>query len=569
MANDTGERNRAGILFHLNASRLMDNQRLILFIVFSFSLLLLWEAWQDKNAPVPTAPSATSAPATGVPTPSEALKATAPPPTTPSTGFSKGPRAVVETDVLRATIDGNGGDLRELQLLSYRETEDKNQVFTLFEDSQTQPYLAQSGLVGEGLPTHRSVFQLNPGTYRLTSGAAQLEVPLVWVDPATGVRVEKTYIFKRGSYQITVRTRVINGGTQSIDLTPYYQFTRHGEAPRGESFFLYTFTGPAFYTDANKFQKVAFKDIQAGKADFEKTADNGWVGMVQHHFVSAWLPEGSVKREYYTRALGDGLYSAGVIVAEGTLEPGQQKTFTVPLYAGPQTQTMLEKTAPGLDLVRDYGWLTPLAYPIYWSLEKIERLVGNWGWAIIILTFLLKLALYPLSAAGYKSMAKMKKLTPRLQKLKETYGDDRAKLHQSMAEMYKTEKINPLGGCLPILIQIPVFIALYWVLLAAVEMRGAPWLGWITDLTAPDPWYILPVIMGITSILQVKLNPQPMDPMQAKIMMIMPVAFTVMFIFFPAGLVLYWVVNNILSIAQQWMINRQVVGGDKAAAGKA
>jgi len=546
----------------------MDNQRLILFIVFSFSLLLLWEAWQDKSAPPPTVPSATSAPATGVPAPSEALKATAPP-ATPSTGFGRGPRAVVETDVLHATIDANGGDLRELKLLQYRETEDKNQVFTLFEDSQTQPYLAQSGLVGEGLPTHRSVFQLNPGTYRLTSGVAQLEVPLVWDDPATGVRVEKTYVFTRGSYQVEVRTRVINGGSKPVDLTPYYQFTRHGEAPRGESFFLYTYTGAAFYTDAKKYQKVAFKDIQAGKADFDKTADNGWVGMVQHHFVSAWLPESGVKREYYTRTLGDGLYSAGVIVAAGTLEPGQQKTFTVPLYVGPQTQTVLEKIAPGLELTRDYGWLTPLAYPIFWSLEKIERLVGNWGWAIIILTFLLKLALYPLSAAGYKSMAKMKKLTPRLQSLKETYSDDRAKLHQAMAEMYKTEKINPLGGCLPILIQIPVFIALYWVLLAAVEMRGAPWLGWITDLTAPDPWYILPVIMGITSILQVKLNPQPMDPMQAKIMMIMPVAFTVMFIFFPAGLVLYWVVNNILSIAQQWAINRQVVGGDKPAAGKA
>jgi len=534
----------------------MDNQRLILFIVFSFSLLLLWEAWQDKNAPAPVAPSTTSAPATGAPTPSQALNAPVAAPE--QAGFATGPRAVVETDVLRATIDANGGDLRELLLLQYRETEDKNQVFTLFEDAKTRPYLAQSGLVGNGLPTHRSAFQLNPGTYRLAGGAAQLEVPLVWSDPATGVRVEKTYIFKRGSYQIAVRTRIINGGSQPIELTPYYQFTRHGEAPRGESFFLYTYTGPAFYTDAKKFQKVKFKDIQEGKADFEKTANNGWVGMVQHHFVSAWLPEGSVKREYYTREV-DGLYSAGVILAEGTLAPGQQKTFTVPLYAGPQSQTLLEKTAPGLDLSRDYGWLTPLAYPIFWSLEKIERIVGNWGWAIIILTILIKLALYPLSAAGYKSMAKMKKLTPRLQKLKETYGDDRAKLHQAMAEMYKTEKINPLGGCLPILIQIPVFIALYWVLLAAVEMRGAPWLGWITDLTAPDPWFILPVVMGITSILQVKLNPQPMDPMQAKIMMIMPIAFTVMFVFFPAGLVLYWVVNNILSIAQQWAINKQVV----------
>ncbi len=532
----------------------MDNQRLILFIVFSFSLILLWEAWQDKHAPAPSAPTATSAPA--APTPSQALSAPAAAPA----GLIKGQRAVVETDVLRATIDADGGDLRELELLPYREMEDKNEVFTLFEDDRTRPYVAQSGLVGKDLPTHRSVYQLKPGTYKLAAGASQLEVPLLWSDPATGVTVEKTYVFKRGSYEVAVRTRVINRGSAPIDLTPYYQFTRHGEAPRGASFFLHTFTGPAFYTEEKKFQKIKFKDIQTGTAEFEKTANNGWVAMVQHHFVSAWLPEGSVKREYYTRALGDGLYSAGVILAEGTLAPGQQKTFTVPLYAGPQIQKVLEKTAPGLDLTRDYGWLTPLAFPIFWSLQKIERFVGNWGWAIIILTVLLKLALYPLSAAGYKSMAKMKKLTPRLQQLKETYGDDRARLHQAMAEMYKTEKINPLGGCLPILIQIPVFIALYWVLLAAVEMRGAPWMGWITDLTAPDPWYILPIIMGITSILQVKLNPQPMDPMQAKIMMIMPVAFTVMFIFFPAGLVLYWVVNNVLSIAQQWAINKQTGG---------
>jgi YidC/Oxa1 family membrane protein insertase len=542
----------------------MDNQRLILFIVFSFSLLLLWEAWQSKHEPALPSGVGTSE-QSAVPSPSQELATSAAVPSSPSTvqsGLSKGDRAIVETDVLRAEIDANGGDLRNLQLLPYRETEDKSKVFTLFEDSTNRPYLAQSGLIGQGMPSHRTPFQINPGTYRLSGGAAQLEVPLVWSDPSTGLRVERTYVFKRGSYQVDLKTRVINEGSTAVDLTPYYQFTRHGEAPRGESFFLYTYTGPAFYTDAKKFQKVNFADIEKGKADHEKTATDGWVGMIQHHFVSAWLPRDGVKREYYTRSLGEGLYSAGVILAEGQLAPGEEKTFSIPLYAGPQVQSVLEKAAPGLDLSRDYGWLTPLAYPIFWALEKIERLVGNWGWAIIILTILIKLALYPLSAAGYKSMAKMKKLTPRLQQLKETFGDDRAKLHQAMAEMYKKEKINPLGGCLPILIQIPVFIALYWVLLAAVEMRGAPWIGWITDLTAPDPWYILPVVMGITSILQVKLNPQPMDPMQAKIMMIMPVAFTVMFIFFPAGLVLYWVVNNILSIAQQWVINRQVIRAD-------
>ena len=344
----------------------MDNQRLILFIVFSFSLLLLWEAWQDKHAPAPAAPTAASTPAgSAAPTPSQALNAPAAAPG--QGGLAKGARALVETDVLRAVIDANGGDLRQLQLLAYRESEDKNQTFTLFEDSRTRPYLAQSGLIGKNLPTHRSVFELNPGTYRLAGGAARLEIPLVWNDPATGVRVEKTYIFKRGSYQVAVRTRVVNGGTQPVELTPYFQFTRHGQAPRGESFFIHTYTGPVFYTDAKKFQKVAFTDIQDGKTEFEKTASNGWVGMIQHHFVSAWLPEGSVKREYYTRALGDGLYSAGVILAEGMLAPGQQKTFTVPLYAGPQVQTVLEKTAPGLELARDYGWLTPLAFPIFWS----------------------------------------------------------------------------------------------------------------------------------------------------------------------------------------------------------
>lgn len=544
----------------------MDNQRLILFVVFSFTLLLLWESWQSQHKP-PLAPAQTvnSQPA-AAPTPSQALNLPASSAAAPgSTMLARGQRAIVETDVIRAEIDSTGGDLRALQLLPYRENEQKNKVLALFEDSHTRPYVAQSGLIGVGLPTHRNVFQIQPGTYRLANGATRLEVPLIWTDAASGVRVEKTYVFTRGSYQVELKTRVINGGARPIELTPYFQFTRHDSAPLGESKLINAYTGPVFYTDAKKFQKVAFDKISEGKGDFEKISNDGWVGLMQHHFVAAWLPRGGDKREFYTKSQGDNLYTAGVILAEGKLLPGQQKTFSVPLYAGPQIQSVLEKTAPGLDLTRDYGWLTPLAYPIFWALKQIEKLVGNWGWAIILLTIFIKFALYPLSAAGYKSMAKMKALTPRLQRLKEIHGDDRQKLHQSMAEMYKTEKINPLGGCLPILIQIPVFIALYWVLLAAVEMRGAPWVGWITDLTAPDPYYILPILMGITSVLQVKLNPQPMDPMQAKIMMIMPIGFTVMFVFFPAGLVLYWVVNNILSIAQQWAINKQVEGNIKPA----
>ena len=543
----------------------MDNQRLILFVVFSFTLLLLWESWQTKHQP-PLPTSAVTAQPVAAPTTSQALTPASLPVAAPSSAvLARGQRAIVETDVLRAEIDSTGGDIRALNLLSYHEIENKKQTLPLFEDSATRPYVAQSGLIGAGLPSHRSEFQLTSGTYRLTNGATQLIVPLVWTNTATGLRVEKTYVFTRGSYRVDLKTRIINGGTQAIDLTPYFQFTRHGEAPFGESKLINAYTGPVFYTDAKKFQKTAFKKISEGKADFEKISNDGWVGIMQHHFVAAWLPGPGEKREFYTKAQGDNVYTAGVILAEGKLLPGQQKIFDVPLYAGPQIQSVLEKTAPGLDLTRDYGWLTPLAYPIFWALKQIEKLVGNWGWAIILLTIFIKFSLYPLSAAGYKSMAKMKKLTPRLQRLKEIHGDDRQKLHLAMAEMYKTEKINPLGGCLPILIQIPVFIALYWVLLAAVEMRGAPWIGWITDLTSPDPYYILPILMGITSVLQVKLNPQPMDPMQAKIMMIMPIGFTVMFVFFPAGLVLYWVVNNILSIAQQWAINKQVEGNTKPA----
>jgi YidC/Oxa1 family membrane protein insertase len=542
----------------------MDNQRLILFVVFSFSLLLLWESWQSKHQPL-AEPQAISQSVPNQPassqTPAQTQSSVAP----QAAALTHGQRAIVETDLIHAEIDSVGGDIRALQLENYRETDDKKQLLTLYEDSPDLPYVAQNGLIGAGLPTHHSVFQLTPGVYRFAQGASQIQVPLTWIDAASGLRVEKIYTFTRGSYQVDIQYRVSNNGTKAIDVSPYFQFMRHGKAPRGEAKMLYTFTGPVIYTDAQKFQKLKFKNIDDGSATYQKNATDGWTGFVQHHFVSAWLPAPGIKREFYVKALGNGLYANGVILNEGTLQPGQSKTFDVPLYAGPQLQKMLEATAPGLDLVRDYGWLTPLAFPIFWALRQIERIVGNWGWAIIILTVLIKLSLYPLSAAGYKSMAKMKKLNPRLQRLKELHSDDRQKLHLAMAELYKTEKINPLGGCLPIVIQIPVFIALYWVLLAAVEMRGAPWIGWITDLTAPDPFYILPIIMGITSVLQVKLNPQPMDPMQAKIMMIMPIGFTVMFFFFPAGLVLYWVVNNSLSILQQWAINRQVEGGAKLA----
>lgn len=546
----------------------MDTQRLILFVVFSFSLLLLWEAWQTKDqVPQAVAPAEQGLPQAGGGVPSatpvqagQAAAQTAP----QDKSMASGARAIIETDVIRAEIDANGGDLRKLELIGYHELDDANKRLVLLNDAPAAPYVVQNGLLW-GLPTHKDQFQLKPGVYKLSGES--LSVPMTWHNPVTGMTVEKTYVFHRGSYEIELVQKISNAGSETVQLESYAQLVRHGKPPAGESKFLYTFTGPAVYTEAAKFQKIKFQDIAEGDAEFQKEAKDGWVGMLQHHFVAAWLPKAGEERTYYVDKLGEDLYSAGYKQPHGALAPGQSVTLTSKLYAGPQIQSALEAAAPGLDLTRDYGWLTPIAAPMFWAIEKIHGFVGNWGWAIVIFTVLLKLVLYPLSASGYKGMAQMRALAPRLQKMKEMYGSDRQKLHQAMADLYKKEKVNPLGGCMPILLQIPVFIALYYVLIAAVEMRGAPWLGWITDLSAPDPFYVLPILMGITSIIQVKLNPTPPDPMQAKIMMAMPIVFSVMFIFFASGLVLYWLVNNILSIAQQWAMNKKYGGGPNTAHG--
>lgn len=319
---------------------------------------------------------------------------------------------------------------------------------------------------------------------------------------------------------------------------------------------LPTFTGVAVYTEKEKFQKFTFEDIAKGKAAYPKNSSDGWIAIIQHYFFSAWLPKNGTPREFYARRLDENLYSTGVIVPVGAIGPGAASTLAVPVYAGPQEQEKLEKIAPGLDLTIDYGWLTVIAVPLFWLLSWLHQWVGNWGVAIILLTVIIKLLFYPLSAASYRSMAKMRVVAPKLQRLKDQYGDDRQRLQQAMMELYKTEKINPLGGCMPILVQIPVFIALYWVLLASVELRHTPFMLWIDDLAAPDPWFILPILMAVTMWIQTSLNPEPPDPVQAKVMKIMPIAFSIMFFFFPAGLVLYWLVNNVLSIAQQWQITR-------------
>ncbi len=546
----------------------MDTRRLILVLIFTFSSFMLWESWQKYNQPKPPTNATTAAPAeAAVPQPTAALQAAAAPTgapgTAPSPMVTSGETFTVATDLVNATISAQGGDIVKLELLRYKEHEDKDKTFDLFDRKHN--YQAQSGLIGEGLPNHRTQFRLVDGPLKLADGADELKVRLE-AKAANGAIIAKILTFKRDSYLIDVAWEITNAGDKPLTTHAYYQLQRDDVKPEGETRMVSTFTGSAVYTDADKYQKVTFDDIAAGKAKHAKTADNGWLAMVQHYFVSAFLPKENTPREYYMRKVdGQNLYQAGVIVPVAEIAPGAKGGTSVNLYAGPQEHDILKKLAPGLDLVVDYGWLTVVAAPIFWALQAIHKLVGNWGWAIVILTVIIKAIFYPLSAASYKSMAKMRVLTPRLMQLKERYVDDKQRLNQEMMKMYQTEKVNPLGGCLPILVQIPVFIALYWVLLGAVEMRGAPWILWIHDLAAPDPYYILPVIMIVSMIIQTKLNPTPPDPIQAKMMMAMPFIFGVMFLWFPAGLVLYWVVNNILSIAQQWQITRMIEGGRKAA----
>ncbi|MBI5785131.1 MAG: membrane protein insertase YidC [Rhodocyclales bacterium] len=539
----------------------MDNQRLILFVIFSFSLVMLWDAWQRQGTPgqVASPPAATApvaAPAAGgsaapVPVPTAE---TIPSAAAPAAAVDSAARLAVTTDLFVAEVSAQGGDLTRLEFRAHKATGDQDSNFVLFEAKHA--YAAQSGLIGAGLPTHKTVWQLPASPLQMKDGEQELRLRLT-APAADGVQVAKTYVFKRGSYLIDVEYEIANGGAAAIAPHAYFQLTRDGQAPEGANAMMSTFTGPAFYTDAEKFQKAEFGDVANKKAKVPGKTDNGWVAMVQHYFVAGWLP-GAGEREFFLREVGKDLYAAGVIVPVAQIAPGASGKVAVPLYAGPQEQDKLAQVAPGFDLVVDYGWLTVVAAPLFWVLQWLHGFIGNWGWAIIALTVLIKGAFFPLSAASYKSMAKMRVLTPKLQKLKETYGDDKQRLNQEMMEMYKKEKVNPLGGCLPILVQIPVFIALYWVLMGTVEMRGAPWVGWITDLSTKDPYFVMPLIMGATMFIQTKLNPAPPDPMQAKIMMMMPIVFTGMFLFFPAGLVLYWTVNNVLSIAQQWQVNRMI-----------
>jgi len=570
--------------------KMMDTQRLIALVVFSISALMLWDAWQKHNAPKipPIAATATSVPGRPetIPAAPTAPGQSAPAPAAPASAPGSAPAipvaqeaasadtskpVVVKTDLFDVEVSPQGGDIRQVTMRKQHSALDPTQPLTLVAPDPKHYFTTQSGLLGDGLPNHKTLYTPEQLAYALPEGKDSVEVRLK-ASMADGTEVVKRLTFHRDSYVIDEAYEITNRSARTISPFAYFQFLRDSNSPPQEasqtSSFggVTTFTGPAVYTEESHFVKVAFKDIDNGKLTYPKKAKDGWIAIVQHYFVSAWLPKEGLEREYFTNRVGDNLYTAGVVIGDGTLAPGATGSLGISVYIGPQETARLGKVAPGLDLVVDYGWLKVLAVPIFTVLKWIHGVVENWGWSIILLTVLIKLIFYPLNAKAGRSMAQMKVLGPKMEKLKEMYGEDRQKLNQAMMELYRQEKVNPLGGCLPILVQIPVFIALYWVLLGSIELRHAPWFGWIHDLSAPDPYFILPVIYAVSMFVQTRLNPQPADPVQARVMLIMPIVFSVFFLFFPAGLVLYWVCQNLLSIVQQWHINKTLANEAKAKA---
>ena len=549
-----------------------DIRRTILWVIFAFSLVMLWDQWQVHNGNRPTffpgasQPAVTaSAPASAVPPAASAVPAATPgatamPPGTaapaPAAEAMARERIEVTTDVLKLVFDTEGGSVIRSEFLKHPSAEHPDQPFVLFDSSANRVYQAQSGLIGGPFPTHKTPMKFS-GERALADGANELVLRFESAEQG-GVRLNKIYTLQRGSYLVDVRHEVVNASGQAVNPQLYVQLVRDGNQAENATPFYSTFTGPAFYTDAKKFQKVAFTDIEKGKAEFVTSSPDGWVAMVQHYFASAWLWPQNVQHDNFARKVDNNLYAAGMIAPVGAVEPGATRTADTRLFVGPQDEKLLESIAPGLELVKDYGFFTILSKPLYWLLDKLHGVIGNWGWAIVALVLLLKILFYPLNAKAYASMAKMKAINPKVMDLRERYKDNPQQMQQEMMRIYREEKVNPMGGCLPILIQIPVFIALYWVLLSSVEMRGAPWILWIKDLSVRDPYFILPIVMTLTTLLQTALNPLPPDPMQAKLMWFMPLIFSVMFFFFPAGLVLYWITNNILTIAQQWVINTRM-----------
>lgn len=542
----------------------MDNLRPILYISLAFLLFLLWDAWLDHNQPlvaetvatvsvgnnqaldVPDAPitaQSVSAGSYDVPPNSESIEN--------YTQF-----ITVKTDVFNLKISTTGGDIRELDLLKYPvDAKHPETKVKFLQDTASKRFIVQSGLLSKGAaPDHHAIFSAEKSEYELHPGDDQLKVTLRW-QGADGVAVDKTYTFHRDSYVIDLEQTVVNGSGESWKGRQYRQLQRtSGE--ESDSFFIYTYTGGVIYSDSEKYEKIDFSDMSS--ENLKRDVANGWVAMIQHYFVAAILPSKDDMEHFFSKALDHDRYLLGAVSPEQVVAAGDQGLFKTEFFIGPKLQERMEGLAPGLELTVDYGMLTILAKPLFILLDFIHNFVGNWGWSIIVVTLLIKLAFFPLSAKSYRSMANMRRLQPRMLALKERYVDDRAGMAKATMELYKKEKINPVSGCLPMLLQIPVFIALYWVLLESAELRQADFILWINDLSSKDPYFILPLLMGASMFVQHKLNPAPTDPMQAKLMMMMPFIFTIFFAFFPAGLVLYWVTNNLISISQQWYITRNI-----------
>jgi YidC/Oxa1 family membrane protein insertase len=552
-----------------------DFRRTVLWVIFGFSMVLLWDQWQVHNGnkatffPTPTQQvKAAEAAASAVPH-AVGVPAAVSPQTTATVPAVETRAATkelvhVETDLFKLSFDTEGGTLARVELLKHEDEQKPGHNIVLLDDSKERIYTAQTGLIsstpGVTLPTHKSVMTVRPGVRKLKDGDNELSITFESAAQG-GVKLVKTYTVKRGAYDMAVKHDIVNTSAQDVAPQLYFQLVRDGNKLAGESSFYSTFTGPAIYTEAKKYQKAEFADIKKKKVEIEKQSNTGYIAMVQHYFASAWiLPDGmsrdiSLDAVDIGAAVPDCCYRVTAIAPLETIKPGQSKSVTSMLYAGPQEENKLEALYPGLELVKDYGWLTILAKPLFWLLDQLNSILKNWGWSIVMLVVLLKAGFYWLNAHAYQSMAKMKAINPKIMDMRERLKDNPQQMQMEMMKIYREEKVNPMGGCLPIAIQIPVFIALYWVLLSTVEIRNAPWVGWIHDLSAPDPYFILPLVMTLTTLLQTALNPAPPDPMQAKMMWIMPLAFSVMFFFFPAGLVLYWITNNVLSIAQQWLIN--------------
>ncbi|HHI77052.1 MAG TPA: membrane protein insertase YidC [Gammaproteobacteria bacterium] len=546
----------------------MDNVRLLLFMALAFVSLLIWEAWQKDHAQLqPTPQTQTTADAAVPQVPATAQSATDLP--TPEAKAAEAQASAelvhVRTDTLDMKIDPVGATIAEVDLIKYPVSVDQPDKPTrLMSRDPADFFIAQSGLIGSPdspAPLHTARFQASQQEYRLAEGADSLSVDFTWTSPE-GVQVIKRFTFQRGRHSFHMEQIVKNGSDKPWQGREYRQLQR-GEPTTGNgNALMVTYTGGAIYTPEDKYRKIPFDELAEGQPDLD--TQGGWVAMLQHYFLGAIVPPENETHHFYGKAAGPKRYVLGLYTPPRTVAPGEETTFGGILFAGPKLVSELRTVSEGLDLTVDYGWLVFLAKPIHWILEQINGFVGNWGWTIIIFTILIKLAFFKLSETSYRSMAQMRKLGPRIQALKDRYGDDKQRMQQAMMEIYKKEKINPLGGCLPMLVQIPFFIALYWVLLENVEMRQAPWILWIKDLSIKDPYFVLPVIMALSMWVQQKLNPAPPDPMQAKIMSFLPLVFGFMFAFFPSGLVLYWVVNNILSIAQQWVITRRIEQGAKA-----